>query len=180
MRFFRLHICINTHLPHFGVLAYILPHFDALTLMLIRVSSAFIFQTFAEVCYSVFVKCSSFKSLLNLCKVHIFLLSLLKVNYRSVFAKSFKAFIFQKFRRPLYHKVNLPSCVHVHVAWRSLCHKVNLPSCVHVAWRLLWNHHTRPNYCTCWDEPYDITSLQDFFIMIHSLNGGFAVSNPYV
>ena len=80
-----------------------------------------------------------------------------------MFAKSFKAFIFQKFRRPLYHKVNLPSCVHVHVAWRSLCHKVNLPSCVHVAWRLLWNHHTRPNYCTCWDEPYDITSLPRLF-----------------
>ena len=28
-------------------------------------------------------------------------------------------------RRPLYHKVNLPSCV----ARRSLCHKVNLPRC---------------------------------------------------
>ena len=79
-----------------------------------------------------------------------------------MFAKSFKTFIFQKFRRPLYHKVNLPSCVHV--AWRSLCHKVNLPiSCVHVAWRSLWNHHTRPNYCTSWDEPYDITSLPRLF-----------------
>ena len=72
MRFFRLHICINTHLPHFGVLAYILPHFDALTHMLICVSSAFIFQTFAEVCHSVFVKRSSFKSLLNLRKAYIF------------------------------------------------------------------------------------------------------------
>ena len=29
-------------------------------------------------------------------------------------------------RRPLYHKVNSPSCV----ARRPLCHKVNLPSCV--------------------------------------------------
>ena len=29
-------------------------------------------------------------------------------------------------RRPLCHKVNLPSCV----ARRPLCHKVNLPSCV--------------------------------------------------
>ena len=29
-------------------------------------------------------------------------------------------------RRPLYHKVNLPSCV----ARQPLCHKVNLPSCV--------------------------------------------------
>ena len=34
-----------------------------------------------------------------------------------------------------------------------------------------------------WDEPYDITlitSLQNLFIMIHSLNRGFAVCNPYV
>ena len=34
--------------------------------VVIRVSSAFIFQTFAEVCYSVFVNRSSFKSVLNL------------------------------------------------------------------------------------------------------------------
>ena len=34
-------------------------------------------------------------------------------------------------RRPLCHKVNLPSCV---ARW-PLCHKVNLPSCV--AWQLL-------------------------------------------
>ena len=57
-----MHICINTHLPHF----------DALTHMLIHVSLAFIFQTFAEVCYSVFIKSSSFKSFLNLHKAHIF------------------------------------------------------------------------------------------------------------
>ena len=43
-----------------------------------------------------------------------------------MFAESFKTFIFQKFRRPLCHKVNLPSCV----ARRPLCHKVNLQSCV--------------------------------------------------
>ena len=30
--------------------------------------------------------------------------------YRSVLAESFKTFIFQKFRRPLCHKVNLPRC----------------------------------------------------------------------
>ena len=29
-------------------------------------------------------------------------------------------------RRPLYHKINLPSCV----PRRPMCHKVNLPSCV--------------------------------------------------
>ena len=50
---------VDTHLPRFEVLAYVLPHFDALTHLVIRVSSAFIFQTFAEVCYSVFVNRSS-------------------------------------------------------------------------------------------------------------------------
>ena len=97
------------HLPRFEAFAYVLLHFDALTHMVIRVSSAFIFQTFAEVCYSVFVNRSSFKSVLNLRKAYIFK-SFLKVYYRSVFAESFKTFIFQKFRRPLCHKVNLPRC----------------------------------------------------------------------
>ena len=41
-------ICVDTHLPRFEVIAYLLPHFDALTQVVIRVSSAFIFQTFAE------------------------------------------------------------------------------------------------------------------------------------
>ena len=117
-------IVVDTHLPRFEALACVLPHFDALTHVVIRVSSAFIFQTFAEVCYSVFVNRSSFKSVLNLRKAYIFK-SFLKVYYRSVFAESFKTFIFQKFRRPLCHKVNLPSCV----ARRPLCHKVNLPRC---------------------------------------------------
>ena len=40
--------------------------------MVIRVSLAFIFQTFVEVCYSVFVKHSSLKTLLDLCKAYIF------------------------------------------------------------------------------------------------------------
>ena len=79
------------------------------------------------VCISVFVKRLSFKSLLNLRKAYIFqdFASLLKVYYRSVFAESSKAFIFQKLQRPLCHKVNLPSCV----APRMLCHKVNLQRC---------------------------------------------------
>ena len=102
-------VVVGTHLHHFEALAYVLPHFDALTLVVIRVSSAFVFQTFAEVCYSVFVNRSSFKSVLNLRKAYIFK-SFLKVYYRSVFAESFKTFIFQKFRRPLCHKVNLPRC----------------------------------------------------------------------
>ena len=52
---------VDTHLPRFEAVAYVLPHFDALTNVVIRVSSAFIFQMFAEVCYSVFVNRSSFK-----------------------------------------------------------------------------------------------------------------------
>ena len=54
-------VVVDTHLPRFEVLAYVLPHFDALTHVVILVSSAFIFQRFAEVWYSVFVKRSSFK-----------------------------------------------------------------------------------------------------------------------
>ena len=38
----------DTHLPCFEAPAYVLPHFDALTHLVIRVSSAFIFQTFAD------------------------------------------------------------------------------------------------------------------------------------
>ena len=40
--------------------------------------------------------------------------------------------------RPLYHRVNLPICV----ARQPLCHKVNLPSCV--AWRPLYHRVNLP------------------------------------
>ena len=53
--FFEIAFVVNTHLPRFEALAYVLPHFDAPTHVVIRVSSAFIFQTFSEVCYSVFI-----------------------------------------------------------------------------------------------------------------------------
>ena len=86
-------VVVDKHLPRFEALAYVLPHFDALTHVVIRVSSAFIYQTFAEVGYSVFVNRSSFV-LLNLRKAYIFK-SLLKVYYRSVCNESSKAFIFQ-------------------------------------------------------------------------------------
>ena len=42
-------VVVDTHLPRFEALAYVLPHFDALTHVVILVSSAFIFQRFAEV-----------------------------------------------------------------------------------------------------------------------------------
>ena len=44
----RDRICVDTHLPRFEVIAYVLPHFDGLAHVVIRVSSAFIFQTFTE------------------------------------------------------------------------------------------------------------------------------------
>ena len=84
----RLHLCRHTFASVWGAC------FDALTHVVICVSSAFIFQTFAEVCYSIFVKRSTFKTVLNL--------RLLKVYYRSVFNESSKAFIFQKFAESLH------------------------------------------------------------------------------
>ena len=90
--FLEIAFVVDLNLPRFEALAYVLPHFDALTGLVIRVSSAFIFQTFAEVCYSVFVNRSS---VLNLLKAYIFK-SLLKVYDRSVFNESSKVFIFQK------------------------------------------------------------------------------------
>ena len=88
-------VVVNTHLPRFEALAYVLPHFDALIHVVIPVSSASMFQTFAAVCYSVFVNRSFFKSVLNLRKAYIFK-SFLKVYYRSLFNESSKAFIFQE------------------------------------------------------------------------------------
>ena len=98
--FLRLHSSSSsTH----EALAYVLPQFDALTHVVIRVSSAIIFQTSAEVCYSVYVNRSSFKNVLNLRKAYIFK-SLPKVYYRSVNNESCKAFIFQKCAESLHSK----------------------------------------------------------------------------
>ena len=65
-------VVVDTHLPRFEALAYVLSHFHELTHVVIRASSKFIIQAFAGVFYSVFVKRSSFKSLLNLPKAYIF------------------------------------------------------------------------------------------------------------
>ena len=107
-------------IKYFEVLAYVLPHFDAIIHMLIRGSSTFIFQTLRSAILS-----SWSIHLLQVCWIFLkrtYFKRLLKVYDWSVFAKYFKAFIFQKFRQPLCHKVNLPSCV----AWQLLCHKVNI------------------------------------------------------
>ena len=88
---------VDTHLPHFEALAYVLAHFDGLAHVVILVSSAFIFQRFAEVWYSVFAKRSSFKKFAESSQsVH-----------RSVFAESSKAFIFQKFAVKFYFGLSL-------------------------------------------------------------------------
>ena len=42
-------VVVNTHLPRFEALAFVLPHFDELTHVVIRTSSAFIIPAFAEV-----------------------------------------------------------------------------------------------------------------------------------
>ena len=70
--FFEIAFVVDTHLPRFEVFAYVFSHFDALTHLVIRGSSAFIFQTFAEVCCSVFVNRSSYKRVLNFRKAYIF------------------------------------------------------------------------------------------------------------
>ena len=151
-------VVFDTHLPRFEALAYVLPHFDALTHVVIRVSSAFIFQTFAEVCYSVFVNGSSFlKSVLNLRKANIFK-SLLKLYYRSVFAGSSKTFIFQMFRRPLCQKVNLPRCEARRRHFIMTCDifgtgQTNISAVCYLFGKTYKNHHTRPNNCIRWDGP---------------------------
>ena len=70
--FFEIAFVVDRHLPRFEALGYVLPHFNELTHLVIRGSSAFIFQTFAEVCYSVFVNRSSYKRVLNFRKAYIF------------------------------------------------------------------------------------------------------------
>ena len=48
-------VVVDTRLPRFEALTYVLPHFDKLTHLVIRASSAFIIQAFAEDFYSAFV-----------------------------------------------------------------------------------------------------------------------------
>ena len=69
--FLRLHLCWHTFASLWGACLRFASLWRANSLALvIRVPSALIFQTFAEVSYSVFVRRSSFKSLLNLRKAY--------------------------------------------------------------------------------------------------------------
>ena len=69
-------------------------------------------------------------------------------------------------RRPLCHKVNLPSCV----ARRPFCHKVNLPSCV--ARRPLCLKVNQPS-CEAWRPLCHKVNRQDFrtgpYFIMHTL-----------
>ena len=141
-RFFR--ICVDTHFPRFEAIAYVLPHIDALTHLVIRVSSAFIFQTFSEICYlslslqRVHISKVSW-SLLSTCVYWIFQSCLLKmcatagacINETWLFSSAAvmpqsKSIEVCSSAAVVPHKVNLQSCV---VGRRPLCHKVNLPRC---------------------------------------------------
>ena len=110
-------VVIDTHLPRLEALAYVLPHFDALTHVVIRVSSAFIFQTFAEVYYYVFVNRSSFQSVLNLlrslrvCWRSTIDLCLMQLPKRSSFKSVLKVYTLSKIYFGLSLHIFLGKCV---------------------------------------------------------------------
>ena len=52
---FRDCICVDTHLPRYEAIACVLPHFDALTHIVIHVSSAFIFAVCLRKAYILFL-----------------------------------------------------------------------------------------------------------------------------
>ena len=109
-------VVIDTHLPRFEALAYVLLHFDALTHVVIRVSSAFIFQTFAEVYYYVFVNRSSFESVLNLRRLRVCWrstidLCLMQLPKRSSFKSVLKVYTLSKIYFGLSLHIFLGKCV---------------------------------------------------------------------
>ena len=121
---FRDCICVDTHLPRYKAIAYVLPDFDALNHMVIHVSSALIYGICRRKAHISICVCQGFVYFgLSL---HIFL-----AWFVTVFGKCVRLLVHASMkpgclaRRPSCHKVNLPSCV---VAKRPLCHKVNLPS----------------------------------------------------
>ena len=116
-------------------MAYVgLPHVDALTRVVIRMSSAFIFQTFAEVCYlsswSIHISRVCWRSTINLC-----LLNLPKRSTPWVkFYLGLSLHIFQHGSSLSLENVCDSWCMHAWMkpsclARRPLCHKVNLPRC---------------------------------------------------
>ena len=70
---FRHCICVDTHLPRYEAITYVLPHFDALTHTVIHVSSAFIFAGCLRKAYISICVCRGFfkssKAFNNLSKI---------------------------------------------------------------------------------------------------------------
>ena len=99
-------------------------------------------------------------------------------------------------RRPLCHKFNLPRCQARRRHFIMTCDifgtgQTNILSlCLYLFGKTYKQPTGAPlrsqksthsaKLLHLLNEPYDITSLQDVFIMIHSLNGGLAVRSPYV
>jgi len=75
--FFRDCICVDTQLPRYETIAYVLPHFDALTHMVIHVSSAFIFAICLRKAYISICVCQGFvessKAFNNLSKIFLWI-----------------------------------------------------------------------------------------------------------
>ena len=130
---FRDCICVGTHLPRYKAIAYVLPHFDALTHMVIHVSSTLIYGICLRKAY---ISICVFQGFVYFgLSLHIFL-----AWFVTVFGKCVRLLVHASMkpgclaRRPLCHKVNLPSCVVT--VQRPLCQKVSLPRCE--AWRRLF------------------------------------------
>ena len=157
-------------------------------------------RAFAEFFYSVFVKRSSFKSLLNLRKAYIF------QEFVEGLLSICVCWIFQKFRQPLCHKVNLPSCVTPqskstemwssaapfhHDLWyfphrtnehfRSMLFIRKNLSIAHSSSTQVTEINTLDQTSALIETDHTISlAFKAFFLIIHSLNRGLAVSNRCV
>ena len=91
-------------------------------------------------------------------------------NIDPFICKSVAAFIFE-----------IINCRHDHVISKWLIQLITIIYFFKRIGNARYVHgNTFINCCCCWDEPYNITSLQNLFIMRDSVNRGFAVRNPYV
>ena len=116
-------VVVDTHLPRFEALAFVSPHFDALTRGLLKVYYRSVFNESSEA--SIFQKCA--ESLHPDSKKFYFGLSLVHIFQKMCATPGACIKAGCLARRSLYHKVNLPASCE---AQRLLCHKVNLLSCV--------------------------------------------------
>ena len=117
-------VVVDTHLLGFEALAYVLPHFDELTHMVIHVSSAqFIFAICLRKVYTI-CACQGFFESSKAFNTRSNILLWIKPLYSH--HGSSLSLHFGKCLRLLVHTSMKPGCL----ARRPLCHKVNLrPSC---------------------------------------------------